>query len=147
MNRFITLSRRQDPSTAVYMLSVSADGYIRLSFARLQTITLVHLISGLDENIPKIAHCGAMPTEITGYTEWATNVAPTITIGWDWQMDADCNRILLRRISEPRSNILLQDAAGMDVGPEKTIIMLEAFIDGIDWSQEARNYIDICYMT
>lgn len=147
MRRFTTPSRLQHSSTAVNMLSVSTDGYIRLSFARLQTITLVHLISGLDENVPKIAHCGAMPTDITGYTEWVNDTVPTITIGWDWQMDADCNRIRLRRISEPRSNILLQDAAGMDVGPEKTIIMLEAFIDGIDWSQEARNYIDACYTT
>ena len=127
------------------MLSVSVDGYMRLSFAKLQTISLVHLISSLDENSPTISHTGAMPTEIMGYTEWVSTSTPTITIGWDWQMDADHNHILLRRISEPRSNIMLQDSTGMNVGPTKTIFMLEVLVDVMDWPNEVRNYLDIRY--
>lgn len=86
-----------------------------------------------------------MPTEILGYTEWVSKTFPTITIGWDWQMDADHNHILLRRISEPRSNIMLQDSTGMDIGPAKTMILLEVLIDVLDWPIEVRNHIDIRY--
>lgn len=145
MNQSTIQSCRPATSAAVSMLSVSADGYIRLSFEKLKTISLVHLISGLDENSPTITHSGALPTEIMGYTEWVSNTVPTITIGWDWQMDAVHNHILLRRISEPRSNIMLQDSTGMDVGSGKTMIMLEALIDVLDWPNEVRNHIDIRY--
>ena len=127
------------------MLSVSADGYIRLSFAEIQTIALSHLISGLDESVPVAIRGGVMATDITGYTEWVSTTTPTITIGWDWQMDADHRCILLRRISEPRSNVMLQNQAGIDIGPEKTITMLEPLIDGLDWIDAVRSYIDHRY--
>lgn len=145
MNQHTTSSRRLDFSATFSMLAVSDDGYIRLSFAELQTVSLIHLISGLDEESPTTIPGGAMPTEIMGYTEWVSNSVPTITIGWDWQIDADHNRILLRKISEPRSNIMLQDSTGMDVGPAKTLILLEALIDALDWSIEVRSHIDIRY--
>lgn len=145
MNRRTTSSWRLDSSATFNMLSVSNDGYIRLSFVDLQTISLIHLISGLDEDSPTTIPGGATPTEIMGYTEWVSSTAPAITIGWDWQMDADHNHILLRKISEPRNNIMLQDSTGMDVGPAKTLILLEAFIDALDWSIEVRNHIDIRY--
>lgn len=127
------------------MLSVSADGYIRLSFAELQAIALSHLISGLDENIPAAIPSGVTATDITGYTEWVSLTTPAITIGWDWQMGADHNGIQLRKISESRSNVMFKNEDGKDIGPEETMTMLEGLIDGLDWIDAVRSYIDQRY--
>ncbi|MBU2571495.1 MAG: DUF4902 domain-containing protein [Gammaproteobacteria bacterium] len=145
MNRSTDQSWKQDSSAGINMLPVSIDGYIRLSFAKLQAVSLVHLISGLDENSPAVTPSAAIATEITGYTEWVNTSIPTITIGWDWQMNAAHNHILPRRINEPRSNIMLIDSTGRDIGPMKTMIMLEALIDELDWPIVVRNHIDIRY--
>ncbi|MEO6147893.1 MAG: DUF4902 domain-containing protein [Sulfuriferula sp.] len=145
MSGLTTTSWRQNFSVTISMLSVSADGYIRLSFAKLQSLTLVHLISGLDENSTASIYSGAIPTEITGYTEWVNTTTPAITIGWDWQMHADQDRTLLHRISAPRSNLMLQDSLGIDVGPAKTTVILEALVNELDWSNIVRNHIGLRY--
>lgn len=139
------LSRRLDSPASVNGLSVSDDGYIRLQFGLLQTIPLVHLISGLDDSNPITALEGAIPTEITGYTEWISNTVPAITIGWDWEMDADHGHILLRKTSVARSNILLQDLNGMDAGSAKTLDLLDTLVDELDWSIEVKKYIAARY--
>ena len=127
------------------MLAVSMDGYIRLSFAELQTVHLIHLISGLDEDSPAELSGGAILLAITGYTEWVSNTLPAISIGWDWQMDVVHGQVRLRSISEPRSNIMLQDASRLDVGAEKTVALLEAFIDTLNWQVDTHKHIDTRY--
>lgn len=121
------------------------DGYIRLSFAELQTVHLIHLISGLDEDSPAELSGGAILLAITGYTEWVSNTLPALSIGWDWQMDVVRDHVRLRRISEPRSNILLQDASRLDVGTDKTVALLEAFVDALNWQDGAQKHIDTRY--
>ena len=128
-----------------HVLSVSADGYICMSFTELQTITLSHLISGIDENMSAATSSGGTATDITGYTEWVSLTTPAITIGWDWQMGADHNGIQLRKISGPRSNVMFKDKNGQDIGPEKTEIMLAGLIDGLDWIDTVRSYIEHRY--
>jgi hypothetical protein len=68
------------------MLTISPDGYMRLTFEELQQISLVHLISGLDEDNSALLQEGATFAEITGYTEWAGITSPAISIGWDWRL-------------------------------------------------------------
>ena len=55
------------------------DGYIRLSRRALGQIRLVHLVSGLDPEADSTA-AGAVPTDISGYTEWATTSVPAVSI-------------------------------------------------------------------
>lgn len=118
------------------------DGYIRLSFAEVKKLCLIHLISGVDRDTPDITSHGAVPTAITGYTEWVSNNDPAITIGWDWQMHASDHCVQLKSLSEPRSNLMLQSANLSDVGHLKTATLLEAFIDGISWESEVLRYIN-----
>lgn len=145
MNQYINSPYQPEPSGTNSMFSVSDDGYIRLSFANLQTVPLIHLISGLDENSHSNVSAGATPTEIVGYTEWVSNPNPTITIGWDWKMEVVNNYILLRRISEPSSNIMLHDGNQIDIGQAKTVAQLEALIDALNWQIEVRTHINIRY--
>ena len=127
------------------MLVISDDGYIRLSFSAIQSVCLTHLISGLDEDTPMIILGGAVQTAITGYTEWLSDTAPTITIGWDWEMHTASNHIQLRRIGAVRSNLMLRDLNQTDVGPMKTQVMLEMLIDALDWSSIVQNHINVDY--
>lgn len=145
MNRCIPPFCPQDSSAVVSMLSVSDDGYIRLSFAKLQTVSLIHLISGLDEISPTTISDSAMATEIMGYTEWISKTFPTITIGWDWQINTGSNQIQLQKIGKPRSNILIQDSTGIDIGTIETTTLLEALIDALDWAIEVQSHIETRY--
>ena len=120
-------------------------GYIRMSYKQLQKISLTHLVSGVDEDCPESAADSASLTAITGYTEWVSKGGLIITVGWDWRMMPDENSLRLRRLSEPSSNLMLQDAEGSDLGPNKTAALLETFIDGFNWQSETLQYINIRY--
>ena len=138
MNRPLISSRQQTP---LAMPIISEDGYIRLLPSQLKAVRLIHLISGLDEYPAETTSCGAMPTAITGYTEWISHTVPAITIGWDWQMQTP---VFFERISEPRSNIMLK-AAGSDIGPAKTAAWIEAYIDSLDWEKSVLDCIGLRY--
>lgn len=115
------------------------DGTVRLTFHALRDSQVVHLISGLDEDCPP-GGGDAVLSAITGYTEWVSQEQPALTLGWDWQMQA-ASRVGLRRISAPRSNVRLLNAAGAELGHEQADTLLQDFIDGIDWQAEALLYI------
>jgi len=143
MIRHTSSFSQKNLSTSDNTLTVSDDGYIRLSFGELQRINLIHLMSGLDKDMPVDISGGAVVTAITGFTEWVTPTSPAITIGWDWEMDVVHNRIQLRRVSELRSNVMLQDNGRVDMGSTKTALLLEICIDALDWQSEVKKYIDI----
>lgn len=121
------------------------DGYVRLTYPQLQVAPLVHLVSGLDEDRPDESGEGATPTAITGYTEWVSSVAPELTIGWDWQMLASVHCVHLRRESDPRSNVMLQDACAVDEGPLRTALLLGILVDDLDWKAQTLEYINARY--
>ena len=108
------------------MLTVSDDGYIRLTYAELQHELLTHLVSGLDEDTDNTEGM----TTITGYTEWVTTSTPTISMGWDWQLGANEQ---LTRISDIRSNVMLQNIHSIDHDMPKNNALLEQFIDNLNW--------------
>ncbi|MES2316852.1 MAG: DUF4902 domain-containing protein [Pseudomonadota bacterium] len=125
---------------------VSTDGYVRLPTAQLQSVQLEHLISGLDEDRPAMSPDGAVPTSITGYTEWlGKDTAAVITIGWDWQMDPIAGEMKLTMLFEPRSNIMLQDASDSDIGDEATAKQLAQWIDTLAWQADVACHIEARY--
>ena len=126
-------------------LLVSESGYIHLSFAELQDISLIHLISGVDEDMAGMPAEGATPTAITGYTEWIADGKQGVSIGWDWQMQGDSHHVQLTRISDASSNVMLQSEARMDLGTVKTALLLEVLIDGLNWQPITLNYVNERY--
>lgn len=117
------------------------NDYVRLTYAQFQALCLQHLISGVDEDAPEQAQHAATPTAITGYTEWISSEQPMLTIGWDWQILPHDRGVLLRRESEPRSNVMLQSPAREDLGVEKTIVLLETIVDSFDWQSKTLAHI------
>jgi hypothetical protein len=123
----------------------SADGYVRLSFQKMQELSLAHLISGLDENDTEPLHGGATFAEISGYTEWISASVPAVSVGWDWRLAAIHTGKRYERYGEPKSNLMLVDSRQQDVGPEMTAALLEAVIDALAWQAEVESYISHRY--
>lgn len=124
---------------------MSETGYIRLTYDQLLQVSLVHLVSGVDEDAPTGPSDGAQSTAISGYTEWLGQGGLVITVGWDWQMLPDNLGFHLKRISAPSSNLMLLDNRGSDLGSQKTAVLLENFIDGFNWQSETLQYINFRY--
>ena len=114
-------------------MRLSPDGYIRLTLEQFQAIPLVHLLSGLDSDEFPPLHEGASRTDISGYTEWVSEAAPIITMGWDWRMEGASGQTRYLRTGFPRSNIMLVDDLRRDRGHANTAKLLEVAIDKTAW--------------
>lgn len=123
------------------MITLSDDGYIRLTVGTFLATQLVHLLSGLDDDKPIPPQEGASLAHISGYTEWLSTTTPTITLGWDWELDVSQGQPLYVRLGPPRSNIMLIDAMQHDLGFTKTSVLLEAVIDALAWRVEVHQHL------
>lgn len=132
-------------AAATSMLKVSADGYIRLPFSEFHEIRLEHLMSGLDDNEVGTNLDGASQAAISGYTEWLSAGSPKITLGWDWEMEFNHGEVGLRRVGPPRSNLMLQDGSGNDLGYEKSLLLMELFVDKMAWQSMVLEQIRLRY--
>jgi Domain of unknown function (DUF4902) len=139
-------TRASSTSGSLESIQVSRDGYIRLLPAAFRVIPLVHLISGLEEEPAWVdGAAGAQVSAIIGYTEWITTESPAITIGWDWQLGASMGSARCTRLGEVRSNVMLLDAEGSDLGPQRSCELLGEVIDARPWSAEVLSAVSIRY--
>ena len=120
------------------------DGYVRMTLHEMRTLSLVHLVSGLDEADRALPRCGARTT-ITGYTEWIGGTGMDVTLGWDWRVDMSGPLPLWRRCGTPRSNVMLLDGGGRDVEWRKNLMLLGAVVDRLPWAEQARSAIAMRY--
>jgi hypothetical protein len=119
-------------------------GYIYLTLDELCAGTLVHLMSGVDQECHLATGTGAMATAITGYTEWVSSAAPVLTIGWDWQMTATGHVVQLERVGPPSSNVMLVSPGRCDLGHARTVALLDDYLDGFDWQAATLVHIGAC---
>lgn len=126
------------------MITLSADGRVRLTLTTLLGLSLEHVISGIDDERPAVPRHGAVASSISGYTEWGHCAAPAISIGWDWALDALDGRSLVRG-GEPRSNIMLLGHDGRDLGALRTALLIQGAIDAMDWQGVVRHTINTRY--
>lgn len=114
------------------MIMIDDDGYIRLPRRALDQIRLVHLVSGLDEE-ERTGAMGAVHSDISGYTEWATTSAPAVSVGWDWHIDTLSRPVSAACRDIPRSNVMLVDEQGRDIGPDHTARCLQRLVEALEW--------------
>lgn len=128
------------------MLTISPDGYMRLTFEEFQQISLLHLISGLDEDNPTLMQEGATFAELTGYTEWVSITSPAISIEWDWMFQSSqTGATYYAKVSKLRSNLMLVDPQKHDLGPDMTTTLIEKVVDEINWRVVVQDYISTRY--
>ena len=127
------------------MVTLSKDGYLRMTVEIFRSLPLVHLLSGLDEDgldshQSRVDTCG-----ISGYTEWTSSTPPVVTIGWDWRLDVSHGSPRYVLAGFPRSNLMFMDAERRDLGPVRTVILLKAAVDAMCWQEETANAISARY--
>jgi hypothetical protein len=125
----------------------SDDGYLRLNQARMRAIPLTHLISGLDAD-PAGADTGAVGATlaaIAGYTEWISLTFPALSLGWDWMLESSDRYLRYLRTGEPRSNIMLLDHHGRDLGPTPTAMALALLVDDFNWQETVAVFVRARY--
>ncbi len=115
------------------MIKTDDDGYIRLHRGALDQIRLVHLVSGLDEEECRGGAAGAVHSAIRGYTEWSSASTPAVSVGWDWHIDTLARPVSAACRDAPRSNVMLVDEQGRDVGPDHTARCLRQLVEALDW--------------
>lgn len=131
------------------MSPLSPDGALRLQYHQLTAVTLVHLISGIDEGVPLLAPDAASPTKITGFTEWVNQAEgggkAKLTLGWDFQLHVDGARPTLARLGPPRSNIALLDEQLAELGHDAADALLSQFVDTLAWQDVTLNAMTLRY--
>lgn len=125
------------------MLPLSPDGTLRLQFDQLRALTLVHLVSGVDEDMSSIDPNAASVRIVTGYTEWVNEGKARLTLGWDFKLQTNGAKRTLARVDEPRSNIVLLDQNLVELGRHATGVLLSQFVDALAWQDATLNAIKL----
>ncbi|WP_044102497.1 DUF4902 domain-containing protein [Acinetobacter pittii] len=110
--------------------SISADGFIRMNENQLMNHPLRHILS-----IVESIQIEDSQILYYGFTEWATSLTPALSTGWDWEFIEYNGITSIKRIGLPRSNIMLVDVSGTDIGFEVTKTLIEKKIDTLFWEQ------------
>ena len=114
------------------MPSLSHDGYIRLRLASLNEISFVHLFSESDSDFLRELVSQTIPARCAGFSEWKSNADPAISLGWGWFIHSDSDRMLLAP-DGVRSNVMLIDMHGYDLGQQKTSSLFSAWLNAFNW--------------
>ncbi|MEB3862479.1 DUF4902 domain-containing protein [Acinetobacter sp. IK31] len=110
--------------------SISTDGFIRMNENQLMNYPLQHLISTVEST--QIEDSQIL---YYGFTEWATSLTPALSTGWDWEFVEQNGITSLKRIGLSRSNIMIVDVSGTDIGCDVTETLIEKKIDTLFWEQ------------
>src|ERR1700692_1775812 len=92
---------------------------------------------------------------IFGYTEWASQTTPALSLGWDWRIATTAGRVRYEREGEVRSNVMLVDTRPRDLaradtrpralGALATGVLLGVAVDILGWEQAVDHYINNRY--
>jgi hypothetical protein len=112
--------------------AVSPDGYIRLSLVNLTSLSFLHLFSETDYGLLEELRRQTVPARSAGFSEWKSDTSPAVSIGWGWFIHSRSDRMFLAP-EEVRSNVMLIDALGYDLGPLKTSNLFCAWLNDFEW--------------
>ncbi len=103
--------------------------------AQLRLLSLRQLDAHLDmsavaEDVPR-SSAGASVSSICGYTEWVSDSAPVVSVGWDWM--ASATGLLAVIPKSIRTNLMLIDAAGNDLGHAQTTEAIQRVLSQRPW--------------
>lgn len=141
--QFATLNLGTTPVFAEQPLATSADGYIRLPLSRVSTMRFEHLGSNANAEFLAELKEHALPASNAGFSEWASDTTPAVSLGWGWYIHDTSNRVLLA--PDPvRSNVMLTDLRGYDLGPVATAHLFNAWLAGYDWQDNVSTALRRC---
>jgi hypothetical protein len=123
------------------------DGYLRVSGRELLQVRLGHLLSGLDEDPPDSLSRGLGATHATlaGFTEWSEDRSPAVSVGWDWRAGGPRCAQQYLRIGLPRTNLMLIDVRGRDLGFDLTAHRVAQWLDRQPWQVTVAAFLSKIY--
>lgn len=111
---------------------MSPDGYIRLPLTNLSALPFVHLASSSDSDFLEELKAQTIPAHAAGFSEWKSITTPAVSLGWGWFIHSPSNRLLLA--PDPvRSNVMLTDIYGYDLGPMVTSNLFGTWLAIYHW--------------
>ncbi len=129
-------------SSAPHVLSgrttMSIDHYLRLDLPRLAQLRWRHLESqvdseGLEAGMSVQGEGACLAQQIGGYTEWLDSGGEGYSVGWDWYVQVPQGSLAVAPHSI-RTNIMLVNASGEDLGRARTEEDLEHWLQSWDWA-------------
>jgi len=111
---------------------LSPDGYVRMPLATLDALSFDHLFSQCDDEFLQELCAQTVPAAVAGFSEWKSRTDPAISLGWGWFVHSRSQRVLLAP-ENVRSNVMLIDARGYDLGPVQTANLFRLWLDGLSW--------------
>ena len=112
------------------------DGRLCMRRSDLNALQLTHLLSGMDGEDAGVQSCGRATT-FSGYTEWVSPQAATLTLGWDWHLATGAGAPCVKRLGLPRTNIQVLDGVMRPLPWEDSLQVLADYIDSIEWASPA----------
>lgn len=82
-----------------------------------------------------------IPAQSAGFSEWKTDTIPAISLSWGWFIDNRSSRLLLAP-DGVRSNVMLVDALGYDLGPIRTSSLFCTWLSAFDWQRPVSIALD-----
>ncbi len=120
---------------------LSPDGYIRLQFACLAGLHLVHLYSDSDPDFLQELKAQTVSARIAGFCEWQSKTEPAVSLGWGWFIHSQSDRMMLA--PDPvRSNVMLIDAQGYDLGQRQTANLFYAWLGEFEWRSTVGGFLN-----
>jgi hypothetical protein len=98
----------------------------------LNSLPFVHLFSEVDTDFHHELLGKSIPAQKAGFCECKSDTVPAISLGWGWYMHSHSNKLLVAP-DEVRSNVMLIDKNGYDVGAPMTRGLLSAWLTVYDW--------------
>ena len=106
------------------------DTYVRLRLGELHAIQPRHLHSGTDDGAVLALR---RDDTLTGFTEWASDGARALSMGWDWSLAAN-SPWPVAHWDTLRTNIMLTGDEGTDLGTEWTQCCVAERMSRVDWA-------------
>jgi hypothetical protein len=118
-------------------MKLGNNGLVFVEITELMCIPFKHLLTSLDEDYcnHRPSDCGRVAA-ITGCTEWLSETAPCLTVGWDWVVDERGSGERAWRLGLPRTNINLVGSDGLPLPWEENLAVLGLQLEALlPWQQ------------
>lgn len=112
--------------------ALSTDGYVRLPLASLNALPFVHLFSESDDEFLRELRVQTVPARSAGFSEWQSDTDPAISVGWGWFIHEESEAMMLAP-DGVRSNVMLVDMQGYDLGPARTSHLFCTWLNSFPW--------------
>jgi hypothetical protein len=140
----VTTDRTDTPGEDLGNLKFSPMGLLRCTRSRLAVTPMYCVVTGLDDEhltLLPLNRVGASKTRISGFTEWASREMPAVSIGWDWLLTGSAGRVRLERLEQVRSNLMLVDSIGHELGFDATSVELGGWLESFQWQQTVAEHL------